>query len=101
MLALRRTCDQEILIGDDIRIRVLSFDALQGAKPVVTLGIEAPRGIAIRRGEIDAEAQIARSQQLIERATARLEVGVSSELTRLAYEALISVEQQRIARLCD
>lgn len=47
MLVLTRTIEQEIRIGADIRVKVLS---VQGGQ--VRLGIEAPRHIAVHRGEL-------------------------------------------------
>ena len=47
MLVLTRNVDDEICIGDNIRIRVLS---IQGGQ--VKLGIDAPSGIPIHRAEL-------------------------------------------------
>ncbi len=47
MLVLSRQKGQEILVGDDIRIVVLS---IRGDK--IRLGIEAPREVVIMREEI-------------------------------------------------
>jgi carbon storage regulator len=47
MLVLSRRVDEEICIGDDIRLLVLS---IQGGK--VRLGVEAPEGIRIMRKEL-------------------------------------------------
>jgi carbon storage regulator len=52
MLVLTRSADEEICIGGDIRVRVLS---VQGGH--VRLGIEAPRGVPIHRAEILAAVQ--------------------------------------------
>ena len=47
MLVLSRSRESEIYIGSDIMIRVLAIHKRQ-----VTLGIEAPSGIRIRRKEV-------------------------------------------------
>ena len=47
MLILMRRCDESIMIGDDIRIKVLKIQGNQ-----VHLGIDAPREIAVHRQEI-------------------------------------------------
>jgi len=46
MLVLTRKVDQELLVGDHVRIVVLEV-----AGDRVKLGIDAPRGVAIRRPE--------------------------------------------------
>jgi carbon storage regulator CsrA len=48
MLVLSRKQDDEILIGDNVCIKVVS---VSGNK--VRLGIMAPADVAIRRGELD------------------------------------------------
>ena len=50
MLVLSRKQDQEILIGDQIKITVLKTRG-----NTVRLGIEAPRDIKVVRGELDPE----------------------------------------------
>jgi len=50
MLVLSRKQDQEVLIGDQIKITVLKTRG-----NTVRLGIEAPRDIKVVRGELDAE----------------------------------------------
>jgi carbon storage regulator CsrA len=47
MLVLSRTCETEVCIGSDITIKVLEIHKRQ-----VKLGIAAPSGLSIRRGEI-------------------------------------------------
>ena len=47
MLVLTRRTGQWITIGDDIRIRVVSMKGDH-----VQIGIEAPREVAVHRGEI-------------------------------------------------
>lgn len=47
MLVLSRRNDEEIMIGDDIKIKVIS---IQGDK--VRLGIEAPANIPVHRSEV-------------------------------------------------
>jgi carbon storage regulator len=44
VLVLSRKINQSIAIGDDVRVVVVGIDGDR-----VTLGIEAPRGLAIRR----------------------------------------------------
>jgi carbon storage regulator len=47
MLVLSRGCDTEICIGSDITIKVLEIHKRQ-----VKLGIEAPSGLSVWRGEL-------------------------------------------------
>jgi len=47
MLVLTRKVGEEIVIGDDIRVKVV---AVQGDR--VRLGIEAPRSVAVDRLEV-------------------------------------------------
>lgn len=65
VLVLSRKLNQAIMIGDDIRIVVVSVDRDQ-----VKLGIEAPRAIAVHRSEIYDEIQ----RQNREAATSQLQV---------------------------
>ena len=50
MLVLSRKQDQEVMIGDNIKITVLKTRG-----NTVRLGIEAPRDIKVIRGELDSE----------------------------------------------
>ncbi len=50
MLVLTRKPNQAIVIGDDIKIVIVSVDRDQ-----VRLGIEAPRDIAVHRSEVYEE----------------------------------------------
>jgi carbon storage regulator len=52
VLVLSRKLNQAIMIGDDIRVVVVSVDRDQ-----VKLGIDAPRAIAVHRSEIYEEIQ--------------------------------------------
>lgn len=52
MLVLTRKLNQEIIIGDDIRITVVAVGSDQ-----VKLGITAPRSIPVHRSEIYKERQ--------------------------------------------
>ncbi|HXW52446.1 MAG TPA: carbon storage regulator CsrA [Candidatus Acidoferrales bacterium] len=52
MLVLTRKLNQEIIIGDDIRITVVAVGNDQ-----VKLGITAPRSIPVHRSEIYRERQ--------------------------------------------
>jgi carbon storage regulator len=52
MLVLTRKLNQEIIIGDDIRITVVAVGNDQ-----VKLGITAPRSIPVHRSEIYKERQ--------------------------------------------
>jgi carbon storage regulator CsrA len=47
MLVLSRKLDESILIGDDIKIRIISME-----KGIVKLGIDAPKNITIIRQEL-------------------------------------------------
>lgn len=66
VLVLSRKLNQAIMIGDDIRIVVVSVDRDQ-----VKLGIEAPRSIAVHRSEIYEEIQ----RQNREAAASQLHIG--------------------------
>jgi carbon storage regulator len=50
LLVLTRKPNQAIVIGDDIRIVVVSIDRDQ-----VRIGIEAPRDVSVHRAEVYAE----------------------------------------------
>jgi len=50
MLVLTRKPNQAIVIGDDVRIVIVSVDRDQ-----VRLGIEAPREVTVHRAEINEE----------------------------------------------
>ena len=52
MLVLTRKPNQAIVIGDNIRVFVVSVDRDQ-----VRLGIEAPRDVTVHRAEVYAEIQ--------------------------------------------
>lgn len=47
MLILSRKIDESILLGDDIRIKVISME-----KGIVKLGIDAPNHVSILREEL-------------------------------------------------
>ena len=52
MLVLTRRLNEGIVIGDDIRIKVVS---VRGGK--VKLGIDAPKGVSVHRDEVYATLQ--------------------------------------------
>lgn len=52
MLVLKRKIDESIMIGDDIEIKIISYD-----KDGIRIGIEAPREMTIYRKEIYIEIQ--------------------------------------------
>lgn len=58
MLVLSRKQDQEILIGDQIKITVL-----KSRGNTVRLGIEAPREVKVVRGELTAETDPQKDQK--------------------------------------
>jgi carbon storage regulator CsrA len=51
MLVLSRKKGEELIIGDTIKLRVVSITGNR-----VTLGIEAPREVSILRSEVSAKA---------------------------------------------
>ena len=53
MLILSRYEQQAVQIGDDITVTVTLIETNRGRRPVVKLGIEAPRSISISRKEVD------------------------------------------------
>ncbi|MEN6303339.1 MAG: carbon storage regulator CsrA [Armatimonadia bacterium] len=66
MLVLTRSVEQEIVIGDEVRVKVLAISGNQ-----VRLGIEAPGAVGIFRREIhdevcrqNAEAAVVRPEAL-------------------------------------
>lgn len=52
MLVLSRKLNQSIMVGENVRIVIVSVDRDQ-----VKLGIEAPRDIAVHRSEVFEEIQ--------------------------------------------
>lgn len=52
MLILTRKLDEEIIIGDDIRIRIVGIE-----NGKVKLGIDAPEDMSIIRGELYQEVE--------------------------------------------
>lgn len=58
MLVLTRALGEEIIIGDDIRIKVL---ALSGGQ--VRIGIAAPRAVEVHRAEIYKRLVLERERQ--------------------------------------
>lgn len=72
VLVLSRKLNQAIMIGDDVRIIVVSVERDQ-----VKLGIDAPRAIAVHRSEIYDEIQ----RQNREAATSTLQPGSVSIAT--------------------
>ena len=52
MLVLSRKINQSIMVGDNVRVVIVSVDRDQ-----VKLGIEAPREIAVHRSEVYEEIQ--------------------------------------------
>jgi carbon storage regulator CsrA len=47
MLVLSRKLDESIIIGDDIKVKIISIE-----KGIVKLGIDAPKNISIVRNEL-------------------------------------------------
>lgn len=52
MLVLSRKVNQSIMVGDDVRVVVISVDRDQ-----VKIGIEAPRNVSVHRWEVYDEIQ--------------------------------------------
>lgn len=52
MLVLKRKINESIMIGDDIEIKIISYD-----KDGIRIGIEAPKEMSIFRKEIYIEIQ--------------------------------------------
>jgi carbon storage regulator len=52
MLVLSRKLNQSIMIGDDVRVIIVSVERDQ-----VKLGIEAPRDVGVHRSEVYEEIQ--------------------------------------------
>jgi carbon storage regulator len=50
MLVLTRKLNESIVIGDDIRVTVLSVD-----RDHVRIGVEAPRSVPVHRAEVHDE----------------------------------------------
>jgi carbon storage regulator len=63
MLVLSRKLNQSIMIGDDVRVVVVSID-----RDTVKLGIQAPREIPVHRAEVYEEIQRANLAAVPERA---------------------------------
>lgn len=59
MLVLTRTVGEEIIIGDDIRIKILAVNGNQ-----VRLGIAAPRRVEVHRSEIYKRLKLERAGPL-------------------------------------
>ena len=47
MLVLSRKLDESIIIGDDIKVKIISIE-----RGIVKLGIDAPKNISIVRNEL-------------------------------------------------
>lgn len=53
MLILSRAPGQDIIIGDNIRITVVSVDAgKNGHQPKIRIGIQAPTDVSVHRREV-------------------------------------------------
>lgn len=59
MLVLTRAVGEEIIIGDDIRIKILSISGNQ-----VRLGIAAPRRVEVHRSEIYKRLKLEQGEKL-------------------------------------
>ena len=85
MLVLSRKQDQEILIGDQIKITVLKTRG-----NTVRLGIEAPRDIKVIRGELPPESE-PRVEQEADSAEFTIVFGADAEADEEKAEELQSV----------
>lgn len=52
MLVVTREVEEGLLIGSDVRVRVLGIEVLANGRRRVQLGIEAPRAVPVWREEI-------------------------------------------------
>ena len=64
MLVLNRKSEQEIVLGGNIRVKVLSVKG-----NTVRLGIEAPGDVAILRGELEAQSKPDASESIGQKST--------------------------------
>ena len=69
MLVLARKLDESIVIGDDIKIKVIAVE-----KGVVKLGIDAPSNISIVRSELIEDVKDANKAALKEINTQELNI---------------------------
>ncbi len=59
MLVLTRKVNEEILIGDNIRIKIVDIGAGR-----IRLGISAPREVTVLRDEVIRDFDLAQTQQV-------------------------------------
>lgn len=59
MLVLSRKVNQSIMVGDDVRVVVISVDRDQ-----VKIGIEAPRNVTVHRSEVYEEIKRGHQTQM-------------------------------------
>jgi carbon storage regulator len=77
VLVLSRKLNQAIMIGDDVRIVVVSVD-----RDTVKLGIEAPRAVPVHRSEVYEEIQRTNRAAAGEPARPPVETARVADLTR-------------------
>jgi carbon storage regulator len=77
MLVLSRKVNQSIVIGDDVRVVIVSVDRDQ-----VKLGIEAPREVTVHRSEVYEEIKQAAQRRPASNIRGSVKVPVAPKLSQ-------------------